>query len=145
MIRSITAEDYKSKNPITFKENDDLFKAIHTLLELKISGATVVNDNNEVVGVISELDCLKAILEGSYYGNAGGTVKDFMTSDPECLDADKEHDLITVAQQMIKGKRRRLPLVRDGKFVGQVSCRSLLQAVKSFVSEHDPAEDAIHE
>lgn len=145
MIRSIEAKDYLSKNPITFNEDTDLFQAIHTLLESKVSGGTVINENKDVVGVISELDCLKAILDGSYYGQVGGKVKDYMTPNPECLNADDSFDILDIAKRMLDGKRRRIPLVKDGKFAGQVSCRSLLQAMKDFVVEHDPSEDSMHE
>ncbi len=143
MIHSIDAESYIAEYPVTFKEDTDLFQAIHVLLEQKISGASVINNDNQVIGIISELDCLKAILDGAYYGQVGGTVGDYMTRQVECIDSADNLDILAVAKMMIDGRRRRFPLVANGKFKGQVSCRTILQAVKDFVAEHDPSEDSV--
>jgi len=145
MIKAIGAEDYMSKNPLTFSEDTDLFEAIHLLLERKLTGATVVNDKQEVVGVISEIDCLKAILDGAYYGQVGGTVGQFMTREVQAIEYIEDHDILDIAKMMLDGKRRRIPVVTDGKFRGQVSARSILQAVKDFVANHDPSEDSSFE
>ena len=40
---------------------------IQSLIKNKISGGPVVNDKNELVGMISEGDCLKQISESRYY------------------------------------------------------------------------------
>ncbi len=130
MLKKIEAKYHMTKNPVTFKADTEIFDAISVMLEKKISGATVLNEKKEVVGVISEFDCLKAILSGSYYEHAGGTVGEFMTAEVEVVD--KEMDILKVAERLIKGKRRRLPIVEDGKFVGQYSIRSILNAVKDF-------------
>ncbi len=145
MIHSIDAESYIIGNPVTFYEDTDLFQAIHVLLEQKLTGATVINYDNEIIGVISELDCLKAILDGAYYGQVGGSVGDYMTRSVQTIEHSEGLDILAVAKLMIDGKRRRLPIVAGGKFIGQVSCRSILQAVKDFVAEHDPSEDSVVE
>jgi len=130
MLKSVDAKEYMTDQPVTVKPDTDIFKAIKVLSDHKISGATVVDDENNVVGVISEFDCLKAILSGSYYNEVGGTVGDFMTRDVESIDNNL--DIIEVAKQMLATKRRRFPVVEDGKFVGQLSVRSILKAVKNF-------------
>ena len=57
----------------------DFFKAIGMLLEYKLSAAPVVDDERQLVGVISEGDCLKAILSLPYYGEEkSGKVSDYM-------------------------------------------------------------------
>ena len=81
MLQSIHGRDYISKTPVTFHPDTNIINAIDVLLKHKISGATVLDDNNNVVGVISELDCLQAILTASYHGEAGGKVGDFMTKE----------------------------------------------------------------
>lgn len=146
MVRSIGAEDYILPKPLTFKEDMDLFEAIHHLLENKVTGATVVNNNNEIVGVISELDCLNAIIDGAYYGDNGGKrVGQYMTREVETIDHISDLDILDIAKKMVDGRRRRFPVVKNGKFAGQVSTRSILQAFKDFVREHDPKEDSILE
>ncbi len=129
-LRSIRAIDYMTKNPVTVKPSTSLFEAIDIMLAAKVSGATVLNDKSEVVGVISEIDCLQAILKGTYHGEIGGAVNEFMTAEVDSVGTDM--DILAVAEMLIKQKRRRMPVVENGKFIGQYSIRSILNAVKEF-------------
>ncbi len=139
MLRSIDADDYMSINPVTFTVETDIFDAIHVLLQRKLSGGTVIDEENHIVGVISEMDCLKAIINTSYYHEGGGKVGDYMTSKIESLP--RHLNLVDAAEALLKHKRRRMPVVENDKFVGQISARSILQAFKDSFVEHDVTED----
>lgn len=136
MLRSVQSTKHMTVNPVTLKPESGIFEAIEAMLDRKISGATVVDDQNNVVGVISEMDCLKAILASTYHGEAGGMVKDIMTTDVETVEENA--NLLDVAEELIAKHRRRFPVVKDGKFVGQLSCRSILRAVIEFAGEPEP-------
>ena len=138
MFRSVNALDYVTAQPVLVKANANIFSVIHELIVHKVSGATVVDDDNNVVGIISEFDCLKAILDGSYYNEVNGTAADFMTTEVESLPPHV--DIIEVAKRMLETKRRRMPIVDNGKFVGQISVRSILLAVKNFDVPIDKTE-----
>ncbi|MGY5452509.1 CBS domain-containing protein [Agarivorans sp. MS3-6] len=129
-LSSIQAINHMTKNPVTVKPSTSLFDAIDIMLTAKVSGATVLNDQREVVGVISEIDCLQAILKGTYHGEIGGMVKEFMTEEVDSVGP--EMDILAVAEKLINDKRRRMPVVQNGKFIGQYSIRSILNAVKEF-------------
>ncbi|MEL6429007.1 MAG: CBS domain-containing protein [Planctomycetota bacterium] len=137
MLRSIEAHDHMTEMPVTVHPDTPLFEAIGALLERSISGATVVDDDGKVVGVLSEMDCLQAIIAGAYHGEAGGRVGDVMTKEVETADPDAS--ILEVARQLIRGHRRRLPVVKNGKFVGQYSCRSMLRAVVALTDAEQPA------
>lgn len=130
MGRSIHSRDYMTEKPVTIRPEADILDAIELLTAHKVSGATVVDTEQRVVGVISELDCLRAVLAGSYHGEVGGSVRDYMTTDVEFADINA--DLLDVAKQMLQHKRRRLPVLKDGKFYGQFSARSVLQAIVKY-------------
>ncbi|WP_026958491.1 MULTISPECIES: CBS domain-containing protein [Aliagarivorans] len=132
-LRSIKAIDYMTLNPVTVTPKTSLFEAIDLMITAKVSGATVLNERKEVVGVISEIDCLQAILKGTYHGHLGGNVGQFMTEEVDTLGTDV--DILAVAEKLLKDKRRRIPVVENGKFVGQYSARSILKAVTQFNSE----------
>ena len=142
MQKTVDAEKYMSKSPLTFSEKTELFDAIHQLLERKVSGATVINENNEIIGVVSELDCLKAIMDQVYYGASAGLIGDIMTRNVQKITNIKDMDILAIAAMMTREKHRRFPVEIDGKFAGQVSTRSILQAAKDFVAEHDRTEDS---
>ena len=63
----ILVSDYMTKKLITFKPSDSLGHVINLLIKNKISGGPVVNDKNELIGIISEGDCMKHISDSKYY------------------------------------------------------------------------------
>jgi predicted transcriptional regulator len=134
MLRSVKVEDYMTRQLVTFKPETELFDAIEIFSTSNISGAPVINDRGELIGMLSEVDCLKAILQHTYHEEEhGGHVGDFMATEVETIAADS--DIIELSEQFIAGKRRRLPVMRDGKLVGQISRKDVLRAVSDFVSK----------
>lgn len=132
MLRSVDLSDYMLHNPFKVAPDDDVFSAINIMIENKITGVCVVDENEKLLGVLSELDCLKAILSATYNEEASvGNVSDFMTSD---LDACGLHeDVVDVAADMLKKSQRRRPVIDEtGKLVGQITCRQLLKVVSQF-------------
>lgn len=66
MLHSLELQDYMLTNPVKVKADTDLFDAINAILEYKISGMCVVDEENHLVGMLSEMDCLNAILNAMY-------------------------------------------------------------------------------
>ena len=140
MLRSTRLSDYMLKHPVLVYPETDLFEAIHQILIHKISGVTVVDHDRVPVGVLSELDCLRAILSATYYQHAGGKVGDYMSTG-HVQTALPSDDILEVAQSMLDQKRRRRPVINDnGMIIGQVTCRQILKAVKDFDTPEDPRE-----
>ena len=134
MFRSVELEDYMLDNPVKVSQDADLFEAVQLILDNKISGLCVTNEKGELVGVLSELDCLNAILSAMYDNRTSvGTVKDYMTT--SVVSSSLHEDIVDVAADMLKNRHRRRPVVKDGKLVGQITCRQLLRAVKDFSSK----------
>ena len=133
MTKSVKVRDYMLKRPVLVHPDSDLFEAIHKILTAKISGVTVVDDHEKPVGMLSELDALRAILHGTYYQEEVGTilVRDHMTQGCETVGPDD--DIIDVAVSMLDHKHRRRPVIDShGNLVGQLSCRQLLKGLKDF-------------
>ncbi len=131
MLTSVKLRDHMLVNPVRIKSKANLFEAVQLITDNKISGLCVVDDDNTLVGILSELDCLNAILSVTYNEGAVGTVAEYMTG--ENLEvANSSDNIVELAQQMLRQNHRRLPVVEDGKLIGQVTCRQLLIAVKNF-------------
>lgn len=127
MLGSISTKDYMTEHPVTFKKETSLFDAISIIVENRLSGATVLDDEQRVIGVISEMDLLRVMSHVSYFHEGGGTVGDFMSTDCDMMDADQ--NIVDAAQLLLKTKHRRMPIADDGgRFVGQISARSILRA-----------------
>jgi predicted transcriptional regulator len=126
---------------ITFQPDMDILDAMNMLLKKKITGAPVLNKQGELVGMLSEVDCLKLLVEGPYNQepNNVGTVADFMSK--EVITIDHDRTILDAAYTFVNSGLKRLP-VRDGnnKLIGQISRVDVLRAIqktKPFV-EHVP-------
>lgn len=135
MPNSLFVRDCMHENPAKILADATIDEAMQLLLENKISGLTVVDEENTVVGVLSELDCLKATISNAYNeGSVGGSiVREFMTTTVDTSSPDD--NILAVGQEMLAKQQRRRPVVKQGKLVGQVSCRNILWAVGNFTRE----------
>lgn len=140
MLKSIKARDYMTIHLVTFRAETDLFTAIDRLLEHRISGAPVVDSLGRLIGLISEGDCLRATLSGAYYESIGGTVGDYMSRNIESISP--EASVIEVSERFLQGKLGRLPVIADGRLVGQISRSDVLRAAKEF-AQHEKGRQAL--
>lgn len=134
-MKSVKVSDYMSRRLITFHEKDNVVEAMGVILDNKISGAPVVDDDGKLVGILSEVDLMAIIIQDSYYDEGWGIVADFMKPDVDTVDPDL--DIYTVAERFHKEHRRRYPVVKNGKLVGQISRRDVLQAAKDFLMHRE--------
>ena len=133
MKHSVDVNDYMVKRPVLVTPETELFEAIHQILRHKLSGVTVVAEDKTPIGMLSERDCLRAILSGTYYGDEVGTIRvaDHMAENVESVHTHA--DVIDVAQSMLDHKHRRRPVVNDhNQVVGQLTCRQILKCIKDF-------------
>jgi CBS domain-containing protein len=127
-MRPRAVKDIMTKKLITFQPDMRVLAAIESLLKHKISGAPVVNENGNLVGVLSEIDCMSTIIQDLYYSDSGGSVEDFMST--EITTVNSEMGLVDLAEIFQKKHFRRLPVVDNGILVGQVSRRDVLKAIQ---------------
>ena len=131
MLQSVKLEDCVLKNPVTVRATDNVMVAINLIINQRVSGVCVVDDKNNLLGVLSELDCLEAILSPVYNEGGVGTVQEYMTTE-DLKVTDLNESIVNVAQQMLEDHLRRRPVLVDGKLVGQITCRQLLKAVRDY-------------
>ncbi|MGK0254034.1 MAG: putative transcriptional regulator [Mariniflexile sp.] len=120
--------DYMSTKLITFKGDEEIEKVIDSLIKNRISGGPVVNDKYELIGIISEGDCIKQISESRYYNMPmnNNTVEKCMVRNVETIDGNM--NIFDAANMFLESKRRRFPIVENGKLVGQISQKDVLKA-----------------
>ena len=122
-----TVADIMATGLVTFRPDTNIHEAIRTLLDRRLSGAPVVDEDGALVGVLSKKDCLKITFSSRYHDDWGGPVSGFMSTSLETLDA--EMDLVSAAQVFLDSHFRRFPVLRDGKLVGQVSRHDILKVL----------------
>lgn len=124
----ITVADVMTKNIITFQEEDSIHDVMKALIKHRISGGPVVNSAGNLIGIISEGDCMKEISDSRYFNMPilDKSVGYFMTRKVETLPATMS--LFDAASKFHKTGRRRFPVLLNGNLVGQVSRKDIVIA-----------------
>jgi CBS domain-containing protein len=135
-----TARDIMTTRLVTVRPELPIFDAIRTLLKNQISGAPVVDGGGSLVGVLSEVDCLKVLANGEFYDDdrsEGGIVANYMTAVTRSIGPDT--DVYTLVQYFLKHTVRRLPVVVRGSILlGQISRRDVLRAIEEIGRKRIP-------
>ena len=121
-MKTTKAADIMTANVITVKKDVILTEAIALLPRWHISALPVVDNENKMVGVISEIDLVNLTFDG----NAADTiVEEVMVTDIVSFGSNTE--LADLIQAFSKRHLRRVPIIDKGKVVGIVSRRDILR------------------
>ena len=139
MNLNYSIKEFMAKQLITFQSDTPIEAAMESFLENKISGAPVLDNQGKLVGVLSEKDCMRTLFESSYYNNLGGFVREYMSTDLKTINI---HDTLSnVADEFIKSRFRRFPVMEGDKLVGQISRRDILRAIVKLSNEEQSKWD----
>ncbi|MEP1035022.1 CBS domain-containing protein [Ekhidna sp.] len=127
--QALKVEDYMARKLITFKPDQPMHEVVDALMKHKISGGPVVNNDGELVGVISEGDCLKEVVKGKYDNMPifTGLVEEHMAKNVITVSPDL--NIFEAAQMFLEKRLRRFPVIHDGKLIGQISQKDVMKAV----------------
>src|SRR3954468_1581564 len=129
MTRLPTVREFMDRHGQTISPDTSIMDAVDFLLEKRVTGALVANEKGELIGLLSELDCLRLLTHGDERQEMPkGRVKDFMTSNPKAIPPDM--DIYYCAGLFMKVPYRRFPVVEDGRLVGAITRFDLLRAVR---------------
>ncbi|MEA2106235.1 MAG: CBS domain-containing protein [Bacteroidota bacterium] len=111
----------------TITENTSAFEAIAQLDKLKIGSLLVINNKNEILGIVSERD----ILYKCY--NSGiplkeRTIKDLMTPKEDLIIGKLEDDTHYLRNVMTQKRIRHIPIIdNSGQLAGIISSGDILK------------------
>ena len=128
--QQISVKDHMATNLISFSPEETIEEVIRKLTEANISGGPVVGKDNQLLGIISEGDCLKALMGEKYHNqpSIGLTVKDCMVT--KVIHIAPELDLFEVAKMFLERRVRRFPVLdKEGKVIGQISQKDVIMAM----------------
>ena len=114
----------------------DALGALRMLLKRRISGAPVIGENRQFLGVFSEKTSMQFLLTISYEKLPSSKVEAFMNTDRDRTITGSV-DLLSIMDMFLRTPYRRLPVLDGETLVGQISRRdALLSATKALDSPH---------
>jgi CBS domain-containing protein len=128
-MESVKVKDHMNHRPVFFKGTETVVEAVEKLLQSKSSGGPVINDSKQVIGFLSEKDCLSAMLSSTYHsGEASQCVAEVMSDASITI---KPYDsILQVAEDMTKSRPRVYPVVDDdGHLLGSINRTNILSAL----------------
>jgi CBS domain-containing protein len=152
-------KDVMTQKVISVQEGDSALKAARLMLQNRISGLPVLDQEGELVGILTEGDFLRRSeigtqrqrsrwlefvigpgrLADEYVHTSGRKVGEIMTPDPQI--ATENESLETVVEKMERHHIKRLPVMRGGQMVGIVSRANLMHALASLARDSEVGAD----
>jgi len=121
--------DYMDSVVPTLSPDTDVLAAVDFLLSKHVTGAPVVDEENRVVGMITEKDCLRLLSTGMEADVPRGRVRDFMTTAVTTIEPTM--NVYYVAGLFLRANFRRLPVVENGKLVGAITRFDILRVIQA--------------
>ncbi len=129
MNKGEVVRTFMTRDLITFTPDVDIHKAIKDIIKHRISGAPVIDGNGRLIGMLSESDCIKTIVDSPYNNLPGGngTVGDFMSTNVVTVSPEKT--IVSLAYEFTNTPYRRFPVVEKDRLIGQISRSDVLRAI----------------
>jgi CBS domain-containing protein len=132
-VSRLCARDVMTRELVTLSPDTDVLVAMRLLLEHRISGAPVIDARGNLVGMLTQRDCLRVAYAASYHQEPAGAVARYMAQPVATIPADL--DLVEVIGVFLRSPYRRFPVLEDNRVVGIVSRRDALSAATSLLGE----------
>ena len=126
----ILARDYMSRQVVKLRPDMEILRAVHHLIDARVSGAPVVDENGGVIGMLTERDCMKVVLNAAYHQEHGGLVSEFMASNIEVMEPDMS--IVDAAKQFYENTYLRYPVVENGLLIGVLSRSDVMRAMGDY-------------
>ncbi|MFT6389537.1 MAG: CBS-domain-containing membrane protein [Cellvibrionaceae bacterium] len=120
-----TARTIMRRPEVALRRLMTIDKVSDHLTKHQLPGAPVVNKIGELIGYVSEFDCLQQLMQSSYYRHSTSLVEDVMST--KLIMSRPDISLIDLASTMNASRVNVMPIVEDGKLVGAVARSDIMR------------------
>lgn len=122
-----SVSDYMATELVSFTPDEDIIHAMRILLGRHLSGAPVLDDAGNLVGILSQKDCLAVAYHTAYHQDWAGSVEKYMSREVEHIEADI--NILDAVEKFQHSSYRRFPVLRNGQLIGQISRHDIMRAI----------------
>jgi len=115
------------KVPVTVTPDMEVCEAVTILLKHGISAVPVVKEGPELVGILTQRDCLEAFVNEEYFDSPTALVRDLMSTDVVMVDPNAS--ILQAAELFSQHNFHILPVTADEGLVGQISRTDIIRAI----------------
>jgi len=126
-MQSTAIKDYVSKIHLVLNPNMDVLEAIGKLVNLKVTTAPVVDNQGNIVGLLTEHGCLNVALQSGYFAEAVGKVADFMDKEVRTIEADG--NILDLAAAAHGEQHQAYMVLEENRLIGHVGYHEMLKAL----------------
>ena len=147
LLQPPTVADLMNREVHTVSPDMSLDEAVTFLVKKRIPFAPVVERHeggDELIGLISEMDCLGYLSNELFYNNPDIKVRSMMHRFPLC--ASPESDIFVISTIFTQHTYQHLPVVKDKHLLGVISRHAVLKAMHEFCQAvcRDKSRDKTH-
>jgi len=124
---SMLIKDHMSPNLVSLRPEMDILQAVNVLCKNSVPGAPVVDQLGNLVGILTEKDCLEIVLNASYHNESGGRVDTLMHKHVETVEANS--NITDLAQRLLETHYRGMPVLDDNRLIGMINRSDILRAL----------------
>lgn len=126
-MHSILVKDYMNCTPYTLDERATVREAVQLFLKFQIHGAPVIGDEKQLIGFVSEQDCISEMLNETFYCEESPSVTAVMSK--MVMTTTPDTSILALAESMAKAPPKNYPVTDNGRLIGVISRKDILKAL----------------
>ena len=128
MMEVLQVKQFMTGKVLSFTKDMILEASVDKLLTSDLLGGPVIDQQGQVIGWLSEQDCLAKIIEGNYYSEHAALVEDVMSDTP--LSVSSHMSIVDIAQKLLHDKPKMYPVIdEDNQYIGLITRKAILAAM----------------
>ncbi len=124
---SLTIINRLIKKSLPLRQDMDIHEAGEFFIKHNITGLPVVNDRDQLVGFLSQKDCLKYSLDAKYYNHASTIVEHYMSENVVTIPNDSS--LTFIVELFLHYPYHAFPVVEGREVIGIIERTTVFEVV----------------
>lgn len=126
-MHSILVADYMDYNPHAVLATTNIKDAVAMMLKENVIGVPVIDEGKQLIGYLSEQDCVKDMLNDAFHCQEPGQVATAMQTN--VLSVSPDTSIVEIAETIMTNRPKNYPVIEHGKLVGLISRSDVLRAL----------------